>query len=283
MTALLQEEATTGTVQEFVTNIGSFVLGLGILGALVAYALRANADRIQRKRERKGLLRLLAVEVYHNDMALSGFEKDLQLITIQSVPGTSTKVWEDIRVRLSQLLKEENQFADIATYYDTLQAVDASRLDITTPEKARRDMVRPMLPILRKQTDTVIEHTRGYLPSRVLTTKTPRFMTGKTPEMWEKERKEREGKTPRIDVEEHLRGVRHVLFVERTQRIPPTYDHLTRVLGTERGEGDLKHLKDWTIVSHSFTLQADGSAIFSYILERPPSRDNLPPQEPKSQ
>ena len=64
-----------------VASAGSFILGLGILGALIAYVLSTLRERRQRDRELKGLLRLLDLEIQFHGRDLDQWEVSPRGIT----------------------------------------------------------------------------------------------------------------------------------------------------------------------------------------------------------
>lgn len=109
-----------------VSAIGS--LGIGALvGAFSSHLLRERSSRKCEMRERDGLLRLLLIEMRHNQIILYRTRNDLSKIE----PGLEEKAlvridrfkmdtWESVRVRLAQLLSSED-FAPLAMHYGDLQ------------------------------------------------------------------------------------------------------------------------------------------------------------------
>lgn len=266
------------------SGVGSTVLGLGILGALVAYYLRARSDRIQHKKELKGLLRLLDVELEGNDDELKRLEDQPDWITWASTfSALSTKAWEDVRVRLSQLLEDEKQFVDIARYYDTVHLVSETRSDTTQDEDYRQDLVYRTLPVLQEQSDLVTKHIRDYLPNETRSAVSKLASVAPEAELPHRKRPGAEKKESKewqspVAVEEHLQGVEHVLIVERIKGMPtlvtakgstPSQSNISRLLATERADTLPNAVRDWRMASHTFDLQDDGSVLITYILERP--------------
>jgi hypothetical protein len=107
-----------------VSAIGS--LGLGaFVGALVAHWLQARTERQRANSERDGLLRLLLHEMRFNAGMCLSFKHNPGLFTAGNLEPLRSDVWEDVRVRLADLLKYED-FVHLATYYSYLQAAKIS-------------------------------------------------------------------------------------------------------------------------------------------------------------
>lgn len=124
--------------------------------------LRAREDRIQLRRELNGLLRVLDVEIELHEWRLSEWEKRRDELNI-SVP-LATEAWHEVRARLSQLLRNETEFADFARYYHNLEWMDSKRLDPTIHPLTRANMLRDFLPQLREEHELVKRHVREYIP-----------------------------------------------------------------------------------------------------------------------
>src|SRR5215212_8025817 len=97
------------TLLAIIGALGS--LGLGALvGAVVAYRLRERADKKREDSELRGLLRLIAFEVSHNEQVMSDLDKlpktasvEISLVR-ELIDSLRTDAWEDARVRIAQLL-----------------------------------------------------------------------------------------------------------------------------------------------------------------------------------
>ncbi len=116
---------------------GSVVVSLGILGALISLAWNVWKDRQQRRRERereerqrqierRGLLTLLAREIEMYERQWEVFEEDPTWVVQAPEYLLSTKVWEDARMRLSQLL-EVNEFADMIRLFQNVNVLQEMR------------------------------------------------------------------------------------------------------------------------------------------------------------
>jgi hypothetical protein len=91
-------------------------LGLGaFVGALIAHTLRERAENKREQSELRGLLRLIAFEVTHNDQVLNDLVNKTSRVT-EAVDDLRTDAWEDTRVRLAQLLPA-GEFNPLCAYY----------------------------------------------------------------------------------------------------------------------------------------------------------------------
>jgi hypothetical protein len=99
------------------------------VAAASAYILREVEAGRSRKRELKGLLRLLAVEVEYNETVLKVMAKTPDLIG--GLPGASlhAQAWEENRGRIAQLLKQGQDFQDLADYFMNVAAFEKYRLE----------------------------------------------------------------------------------------------------------------------------------------------------------
>jgi hypothetical protein len=142
------------------------LLALGVLAAVIAYLLGEWGERRQRKRELKGLLRILDIEIAGNKRQLQIFEEYPTWIAEAPDHSLQTKAWEDARTRLAYLLNNHKQFDDIARYYWNIQEIERYRLDSTgaeTSEENRQTYVTSQLRLLLKLSDTARGHIRKYI------------------------------------------------------------------------------------------------------------------------
>lgn len=96
--------------------VGIVALLSALLGAAGTHWFRENSERQREHRERAGLLRLLAGEIKMNRVTWDGISADIRVL--RSVPqGASAEAWDVARVRLGQLLPEED-FPKLVGYYD---------------------------------------------------------------------------------------------------------------------------------------------------------------------
>jgi hypothetical protein len=100
-----------------------------IVGAAGAYIFREVEAWRSRKRERKGLLRLLAVEIEYNGAIFNAITETP--IVISELPGTSlhTQAWEENRGRIAQLLKHGEDYQCLADYFMNVAAFEKYRLE----------------------------------------------------------------------------------------------------------------------------------------------------------
>jgi len=143
------------------------LLALGVFVAVLAYLLGEWGERRQRKRELKGLLKILDIEIAGNRRQLRIFEEHPTWIAEAPDHSLQTKAWEDARVRLAHLLRNDKQFDDIARYYWSIQEIERYRLGNTgtaTSEEQRQTYITSQLRLLLELSDTARGHIRKYVP-----------------------------------------------------------------------------------------------------------------------
>ena len=119
--------------------LGAWVVVLSVLLSVAAIAfllLGEWEDRRQRKRELKGLLRILDMEIAGNEHLLRIFDEHPGCFSGAPDPPLQTKAWEEVKIALVLLSKKDEQFDDIASYYENIQAVERERKkEIRSPEE----------------------------------------------------------------------------------------------------------------------------------------------------
>ena len=166
------------------TIVVGTILGLLVLGAVVVYLLGEWGERRQRKRELKGLLRILDIEIAANERLLQIFEDHPAWITQAPDHSLQSRAWEDARVRLAHLLKNRKQFDDIARYYGNIQAVEDYRLLDTgaeVSEEHRQRRVEQQLRILLELSAIAKGHIRKHVSDTLVGTPL-RFPEGRNSE-----------------------------------------------------------------------------------------------------
>jgi hypothetical protein len=93
-----------------------WIPGAAIVVAAVVYFFREVEAWRSRKRELKGLLRLLAVEIEYNEDILEAF-KNPRSHPGDHPQGLHTQAWEGNKGRIAQLLKRGEDFGDLAVYF----------------------------------------------------------------------------------------------------------------------------------------------------------------------
>jgi hypothetical protein len=128
------------TLLAIIGALGS--LGLGALvGAVVAYRLRERADVKREESELRGLLRLIAFEVSHNDQVMIDLHREKKETSRvkELADNLRTDAWEDTRVRIAQLLPAE-EFNNVCAYY-----IRVSRLIYATRKHPPQSNLSPLL------------------------------------------------------------------------------------------------------------------------------------------
>jgi hypothetical protein len=87
------------------------------LGALAAYLLREYEQKRQRRRELRGLLRLVSGEITRNARTMDTFKTNPELIGWRPPGALKTRNWEENRVRLAQLMESDKRFETLYNYY----------------------------------------------------------------------------------------------------------------------------------------------------------------------
>jgi hypothetical protein len=96
--------------------IGS--LGVGaFVGAVVAHVLRERSERVKAEKEKYGLLRLLLVEMNRNKRVITDFEDEPASVVGETSLPVSTHAWDEVGVRLAQLLPGD-EFDRLAAHYE---------------------------------------------------------------------------------------------------------------------------------------------------------------------
>ena len=108
-------------------EVVQWIPGAAIVVAAIAYFFREFEAARSRKRELKGLLRLLAVEIEYNENILEAFKNS------RSHPGEHpqvlhTRAWEENRGRIAQLLKRGEDFGCLADYFMNVANFEEYRL-----------------------------------------------------------------------------------------------------------------------------------------------------------
>jgi hypothetical protein len=156
------------------TIVVGTILSLVVLGAVIVYLLGEWGDRRQRKRELKGLLQILDIEIAANERLIRIFDARPAWITRAPDHSLQSRAWEDARVRLAHLLKNRKQFDDIARYYGTIQAVEGYRLldtrAVASDEEHRQQRVKQQLRLMLELSDAAKGHIRKHVPDASIET-----------------------------------------------------------------------------------------------------------------
>jgi hypothetical protein len=148
------------------SEVVQWIPGAAIVVAAVAYFFREFEAARSRKRERKGLLRLLAVEIEYNKDILEAFKNS------QSHPENypqvlHTRAWEENRGRIAQLLKRGEDFGCLADYFMNVANFEEYRLK----GQEWAETLSEYIPVLEQQGEAamkvVIRGTGGKVEPRV--------------------------------------------------------------------------------------------------------------------
>lgn len=120
----------------------------------------ASEARQQERRELIGLLRLLDIEIGKNQEQIRWFKLSSQWIVKAPEYSLSYKVWEDVRVRLSQLVRNDDLLADVAKFYGNVEGVDNFRMLSNRPEAETIRIISEQLPIVEELAEISRTHIR---------------------------------------------------------------------------------------------------------------------------
>jgi hypothetical protein len=141
------------------------VAAIGV--AAVAYFFREVEAWRSRKRELKGLLRLLAVEIEYNEDILEAF-KNSRSHPGEHPQGLHTQAWEENRGRIAQLLEHGEDFGQLADYFMSVAAVEEYRRS----EQEGAETLLESIPELEQQgkdaMNVVIRGTGGKVEPQVV-------------------------------------------------------------------------------------------------------------------
>ena len=172
MVQVVWERRVIGTI-EFIalavidlSEVVQWIPGVAIVAAAGAYFFREVEAWRSRKRERKGLLRLLAVEIEYNENVLEAF-KNSRSHPGEHPQGLHTQAWQENRGRIAQLLKRGEDFGRLADYF----------MNVANFEEYRRSgqewavTLKEYIPFLEQQgkaaMKVVIRGTGGKVEPRV--------------------------------------------------------------------------------------------------------------------
>jgi hypothetical protein len=104
------------------------------LAAVLAYVRWEFESWRSRKRELKGLLRLLAVEIKWNQSLLKFFSEQEGRTLSEAAEGAGfeTRAWEENKARIAELIKDGKDLQLLADYFMNIAVFEKERL---VPEK----------------------------------------------------------------------------------------------------------------------------------------------------
>ena len=98
------------------------VLLAGSIGALSVFLLGVVRDRVRRRRELRGMARLVHTEITQNSVALKGFYETPGRVLSPVLNTVSTETWESVRVRMAEMMPADD-FGSVVYYYLFLQEI----------------------------------------------------------------------------------------------------------------------------------------------------------------
>jgi hypothetical protein len=175
-------------VLDWIYANADIIIRLGLLGALVgasvSFGLREYFDWRRRARERRGLLTMMDLETEGHERQLMAFEQHPDWVTRAPAHSLGSKIWEESRARLSQLLNKKEEFVDLLKYYEGIRVIDGVRSGAGDVEAVRgfgpdyrleekktavaRHKIEKGLPQLREQCEKARMVIRKYVPEDAL-------------------------------------------------------------------------------------------------------------------
>lgn len=153
-----------GGLVTVLTGLAGWVTSAGLIGLLVTLAYREWSEWRARSRERESLLYLLDKEINENEVSLSSITDSP--VTASRMPASviQSQVWEDVRVRLAQLISNRDEFQKIAIYYLNIRIVrnmidhpamsDADKVSLVPPTvESTRDMGNEVKVVIGKYSE----------------------------------------------------------------------------------------------------------------------------------
>ena len=126
-----------------------------LIGATAGYATREFEEHRRRRRERRGLLKMLEIETGYNEDLLNVYQEHPAQIAEQYRPALSTRAWDKTSIRLAQLLKDDKLLADLSEYYEEIRAIVLYVRDPAVTLPKARDKIEQRLPKLKTFSSSV--------------------------------------------------------------------------------------------------------------------------------
>jgi hypothetical protein len=148
------------------SEVLQWIPGAAIVVAAVAYFFREFEAARSRKRELKGLLRLLAVEIEYNKDILEAF-KNPRSHPGEHPQGLHTQAWEENKGRIAQLLKRSEDFGDLADYFMNVATFEEYRRSGQEGAVTLSEYIRSLEQQGKDAMEVVIRGTGGEVEPRV--------------------------------------------------------------------------------------------------------------------
>lgn len=145
-----------------VTPVLAALIG-ALIGSVSTQGIRELLDWRQRKRELRGLLRLIDGEIHSNGRQLEAYRDTPSWITDAPETTMRFEAWDASKVRLAQLLKDDTQFADINKCYENLRVIDEFRRSNTTDPAWRIERITKKLDELLEIQEIASNHIRAHV------------------------------------------------------------------------------------------------------------------------
>jgi hypothetical protein len=92
----------------------------GSLGALSVFLLGVLREYLRRRRELRGIARLIDMEIRHNEMGLKSLYNQPELVLTDTINTIRLETWDATRVKIAELMPYY-YFGQLAFYYLFLQ------------------------------------------------------------------------------------------------------------------------------------------------------------------
>lgn len=142
--------------------MGLDVLLAGSLGALLVFAFNVARDRVRRRRELRGIARLLHTELLNNSTTLQGFYKTPGRVLSPALGTVTTETWESVRVQMAAMMRADD-LGSIVYYYLFLQEIkNMPSIVHGGSHKAAVELIESQLSVLRDQEPNAMEVALAY-------------------------------------------------------------------------------------------------------------------------
>jgi hypothetical protein len=137
------------------------LLRAGLIGALIAWARGAWTAWRRRKAERRGLLRLIDIEIERNEGVMSEWGTSITDLQTVIPDPLDTDTWEQTRVALTQVL-DEGEFKMMVGYYEDVRYMNYLWSPVSSPA-TRRNKGPDIQARLEKGGEKIRDWIRGEL------------------------------------------------------------------------------------------------------------------------
>ncbi len=147
------------------TETLNWLIGAGLFSLVIGLVYREFEAWRGRRRELKGLLHLLDLEVSHNQQQLSTFKTHPESIVTPIGHLVRTDNWDSNKARIAQLLKDKDHFRTVAAFYSNLDNVMLPVIQLEqASDPTKQEFVSKLLPDMQRQACVTRGIIHKYIP-----------------------------------------------------------------------------------------------------------------------